>query len=140
MVPVGDILNAISKNNAQLCFEERELQIVTTKSVKKDEEIFNTYGENSNTDLLHMYGYVETMHENMHDCVEIPTKCFIEAFKKQSLNSEQLFNMKLESLKELDLIDDNLSFIIGIDGVLNEEECLHMLQVYYFTFLNIGRI
>ena len=34
------------------------MEIIALRDIKKDEEIFNTYGENSNTDLLHMYGYV----------------------------------------------------------------------------------
>lgn len=92
----------------------------------------NTYGENSNTDLLHMYGYVEQYPENIFDCVEIPTKCFTDAYNKLSTDSEELMNKKIEIFKELDFIDDNMSFIVGVDGILNEEECLHMLQVIVF--------
>ena len=35
MVPVGDILNHIAKNNAHLRFKENELEIVSTKQIKK---------------------------------------------------------------------------------------------------------
>ena len=78
----------------------------------------NTYGENSNTDLLHMYGYVEQYPENIFDCVEIPTKCFTDAYNKLSTDSEELMNKKIEIFKELDFIDDNMSFIVGVDGIV----------------------
>lgn len=130
MVPVADILNHIAKNNAQLQFEENELIISSTKPIKCGEEVFNTYGEHSNTDLLHMYGFVEEFPENVYDSVEITTKCFEECYKKYNNFAEDLMVKKIETLKELDIIDDELCFLIGTDGILNEEECLHMLQIY----------
>jgi hypothetical protein len=95
----------------------------------KNEEIFNTYGEHSNTDLLHMYGFLEIFPNNIYDAVEIPTKLFIECYKKCNNNTDELMNKKVETLKILDIIDENMSFIVGTDGILNEEECLQMLQV-----------
>lgn len=35
MVPVGDVLNHIAKNNAQIRFEPNELLIVSIKPIKK---------------------------------------------------------------------------------------------------------
>jgi hypothetical protein len=35
MVPVGDILNHIAKNNAHIRFEKNELLITATKSIEK---------------------------------------------------------------------------------------------------------
>ena len=129
MVPVADILNHIAKNNAHLEFEENVLVISSDRPIKCGEEVYNTYGEHSNTDLLHMYGFVEKPGENTNDSVEVTTECFIESFKSHNDNTEELMLKKIETLKELDIIDDNMCFIIGSDGILNEEECLHMLQV-----------
>ncbi len=129
MVPVADILNHIAKNNAHLEFEENELVISSDRPIKCGEEVYNTYGEHSNTDLLHMYGFVEKPGENTNDSVEVTTECFIESFKSHNDNTEELMLKKIETLKELDIIDDKMCFIIGSDGILNEEECLHMLQV-----------
>lgn len=129
MVPVGDILNHIALNNAQLRFEKNELLIVSTKEIKKGEEVFNTYGEHSNSDLLHMYGFVEVFPHNIYDSVEIPTKLFIEAFKKQKIDPIEVINKKIETILDLELIDRSASIIVGHDGILNEEECLHMMQV-----------
>ena len=75
--------------------------------------MFNTYGENSNTDLLHMYGYIEAADTNLYDCVEIPTKCFRAALKKVSTDSDELMTKKIEVLKELDLVDETMSFVAG---------------------------
>jgi hypothetical protein len=35
MVPIGDILNHVAKNNAHLRFEETELLICSTKDIKR---------------------------------------------------------------------------------------------------------
>lgn len=130
MVPVADILNHISKNNAQLEFGKNELIISSIKAIGAGEEVFNTYGEHSNTDILHMYGFVEHLGENDFDSVEISTECFEAAYKRYNNNTDELMAKKVEVLKELDMIDDSMAFVIGADGILNEEECLHMLQVY----------
>ena len=85
-----------------------------------------------------MYGFVEKPLENSFDSVEIPTKCLVECYKKVNNNTEALMETKIETLKTLDIIDDNTSFLVGTDGVLNEEECLHMLQVKheFWKYLN----
>lgn len=135
MVPVGDILNHIAKNNAQLRFEKDELLICSIKEIKQGEEVFNTYGEHSNSDLLHMYGFVETYPHNIFDSVEIPTNCFLEMFKREKLDPIEVINKKIETIVNLELIDKTSSIIIGHDGILNEEECLHMLQVCFYIFV-----
>jgi hypothetical protein len=95
------------------------------------EEVYNTYGEHSNSDLLHMYGFVEIYPSNVFDSVEIPTKYFVEAMKAQKNDPENVIESKIDAMTEIDLIDENASFIIGSDGILNEEESLRILQVIY---------
>lgn len=92
--------------------------------------MYNTYGEHSNSDLLHMYGFVEEYPENTFDSVEIPTRHLVKAIKEQKLNRQEVIEAKLNAMNEIDLIDQNTSFVIGLDGVLNEEESLHILQVF----------
>ena len=137
MVPVADILNHISKNNAHLEFEKTELVISSNASIKCGQEVYNTYGDHSNTDLLHMYGYIENMGENTYDSIEITAECFVECYRKYNNNTEELMIKKIEVLKELDLMDENMCFLIGSDGILNEEECLHMLQVIIFFIIRV---
>jgi hypothetical protein len=94
------------------------------------EEVYNTYGEHSNSDLLHMYGFVELYPNNIFDSVEVPTKFFVEAMKALKNDPEPLIESKIAAMNEIGLVDEQASFIIGSDGILNEEESLHILQVF----------
>ncbi|KAG6369132.1 hypothetical protein JVT61DRAFT_1463 [Boletus reticuloceps] len=60
MVPMADLLNARwGSENAKLFYEPFVLRMVTTKKVKQGEQIFNTYGDPPNSDLLRRYGHVD---------------------------------------------------------------------------------
>ncbi|KAG0701264.1 hypothetical protein DFH29DRAFT_927594 [Suillus ampliporus] len=73
MVPMADLLNArYDSVNAKLFYEEHHLRMVTTKPIKAGEQIFNTYGDPPNSDLLRRYGHVDLgALGNPHDVVEI---------------------------------------------------------------------
>lgn len=47
------------------------LRMVTTQPVGKGQEIFNTYGQMANWQLLHMYGFAEPYPGNTHDTADI---------------------------------------------------------------------
>ena len=140
MVPVADALNHVAKNNAHIQFEKDELLICATKSIKKGEEVFNTYGDHSNADLLHMYGFVEVDGENMYDSVEMPTKILVDVFASNSEDDSDILKQKLSTLLDIELIDDNSSIVIDLEGVLNQEETLHILQVNIYAFSSILNI
>ncbi|KAF8554242.1 SET domain-containing protein [Imleria badia] len=60
MVPMADLLNARwGSENAKLFYEPFVLRMVTTKNIKQGEQIFNTYGDPPNSDLLRRYGHVD---------------------------------------------------------------------------------
>ncbi|KAI0633526.1 SET domain-containing protein [Trametes polyzona] len=60
MVPMADMLNArFESENAKLFYEERVLKMVSTKPIKAGEQIWNTYGDPPNSDLLRRYGHVD---------------------------------------------------------------------------------
>ncbi|KII92655.1 hypothetical protein PLICRDRAFT_103395 [Plicaturopsis crispa FD-325 SS-3] len=60
MVPMADILNArYGSENAKLYYEESELKMVSTKPIAAGEQIWNTYGDLPNSDLLRRYGHVD---------------------------------------------------------------------------------
>ena len=84
-----------------------------------------------------MYGFVEMHPNNNFDSVEIPTKCFIDCIRKYNNDPEDVLNAKLDCLLNLELIDENVAVILGTDGVLNEEECLHILQVNSSIYITI---
>lgn len=76
-----------------------------------------------------MYGFVEEHPNNIYDTVEIPTKSLISSMIIQNREKKEIIDRKIETLKEIELIDDDICLVIGMDGIVNEEECLHMLQV-----------
>ncbi|KAG9309236.1 hypothetical protein JVU11DRAFT_10716 [Chiua virens] len=60
MVPMADLLNAKwGSENAKLFYESQMLRMVTTKNIRQCEQIFNTYGDPPNSDLLRRYGHVD---------------------------------------------------------------------------------
>ncbi|TCD67866.1 hypothetical protein EIP91_011863 [Steccherinum ochraceum] len=60
MVPMADMLNArFESENAKLFYEEHNLKMITTKAIKAGEQIWNTYGDPPNSDLLRRYGHVD---------------------------------------------------------------------------------
>jgi len=132
MVPLADTLNHVAKNNAQLSFGEKSLKMCAVKSIKKGEEVFNTYGELSNAELLHMYGFAEMYPKNHYDVVEIPCSSVLQMYEKMAGNVEKdLIQDKLDFLKNSELATDNGHFAIGQDGVLTEDELFHTLKVLF---------
>ncbi|KAF9490655.1 SET domain-containing protein [Pleurotus eryngii] len=62
MVPMADMLNArYESENAKLFYEENELKMVSTKPIKAGEQIFNTYSDLPNAELLRRYGHVDVL-------------------------------------------------------------------------------
>ncbi|KAI0305376.1 Rubisco LSMT, substrate-binding domain-containing protein [Multifurca ochricompacta] len=60
MVPMADMLNArCGCENAKLFYEQHDLRMVTTRSIRQGEQIWNTYGDPPNSDLLRRYGHVD---------------------------------------------------------------------------------
>ncbi|KAL5016620.1 hypothetical protein ScPMuIL_006209 [Solemya velum] len=102
MVPMADILNHISKNNAHLKFEKDALEMIAMKAIKKGDEVYNTYGELTNWHLLHMYGFSEPYPENIFDTVSHT----LEIITKQTQTS-----------------------LLVVEGILTEEEFYETLKV-----------
>ncbi|KAI6131503.1 SET domain-containing protein [Pisolithus croceorrhizus] len=66
MVPMADLLNARWRSeNAKLFYEPHILRMATTKPIKKGEQIFNTYGDPPNSDLLRRYGHIDLVPLNV---------------------------------------------------------------------------
>ncbi len=60
MVPLADLLNADTNLcNANLIYTPDRLVMKSTKEIKANEQIYNTYGDHPNSELLRRYGYVE---------------------------------------------------------------------------------
>ncbi|KAJ7467176.1 SET domain-containing protein [Mycena latifolia] len=62
MVPLADMLNAqYGSENAKLFYEKEALRMVSTKPISAGEQIWNTYGDLPNAELLRRYGHVDLL-------------------------------------------------------------------------------
>ncbi|ESO91644.1 hypothetical protein LOTGIDRAFT_217400, partial [Lottia gigantea] len=131
MVPVADILNSIAKNNAHLEFDKDVLKMVAIKSISKDEEIFNSYGEPDNAHLLQMYGYAEKYPHNHNDTVEIPFKLIFDVARETNSENggEEILDNKWEYLETMEIVDEDGSIVIGMTGVLSDYECEKVIKI-----------
>jgi len=120
MVPMADFLNHISKNNAHLEFDEDHLKMVATKAIQPGSQIYNTYGQLANSELLQMYGFVEERGANVYDQVVIPIDVVCDNIllcKDKFADAEG----KVEFIKEEVPVDD-FNLVIGVDGILSERD------------------
>ncbi|KAF7315884.1 Ribosomal lysine N-methyltransferase 4 [Mycena indigotica] len=94
MVPLADMLNArYGSENAKLFYEKYALGMISTKPILAGEQIWNTYGDLPNAELLRRYGHVDLLPlddqpgelGNPGDVVEIRADLVISA---QNLSQE----------------------------------------------------
>ncbi|RUS23062.1 hypothetical protein BC937DRAFT_92821 [Endogone sp. FLAS-F59071] len=77
MVPLADMLNhRTGHNNARLFYEPEQLEMRATKAIATGTQVYNTYGDRPNSDLLRRYGFVDEV--NDHDSVEISGELVVE--------------------------------------------------------------
>ncbi|KAJ1022547.1 hypothetical protein NDA16_003536 [Ustilago loliicola] len=78
MTPMADMLNArFESDNARLFYKSHVLEMRATKPISAGEQIFNTYADPPNSDLLRRYGHVDE--PNGSDVVELDAKFILQA-------------------------------------------------------------
>lgn len=129
MVPMADMLNHVSNHNANLEFTPDSLKMVCVRSIRKGEEVFNTYGQMANWQLLHMYGFTESHESNSNDTADIPISNLYEVATQgiHSDEDQQLLEEKWEMLVEM--MQKNTAFVFGKHGSLTETELYTALKV-----------
>ncbi|KAI7872447.1 hypothetical protein BDF14DRAFT_1753557 [Spinellus fusiger] len=104
MVPLADTLNhKTGFNNARLFHESDCLKMKAIKDIAVGEQIFNTYGELCNADLLRKYGFVDSVNE--FDLVEL-NGAFVTDILFNPQDDEDLRDRKLQFLMEEGVLDD----------------------------------
>ncbi|CAA7261815.1 unnamed protein product [Cyclocybe aegerita] len=87
MIPLADILNARYRTeNVKLFYEPNCLKMVSTKPIKAGEQIWNTYGDLPNAELLRGFGHVDYLplagtdnkFGNPGDVVEVRADLFVQ--------------------------------------------------------------
>ncbi|RUP24850.1 SET domain-containing protein [Jimgerdemannia flammicorona] len=119
MVPLADMLNhRTGHNNARLFYEPTQLEMRCIKNIARGEQVYNTYGDRPNADLLRMYGFVDEMNE--YDVVEISGNVVVEVCCKDEEEKEQKVSLKrIEFLLEEDILDDY--FVLDTAGNIPPE-------------------
>uniref|UniRef100_A0A3Q4BU78 N-lysine methyltransferase SETD6 n=1 Tax=Mola mola TaxID=94237 RepID=A0A3Q4BU78_MOLML len=129
MVPMADMLNHVSNHNANLEFTPDCLKMVSVRPIQKGEEVFNTYGEMANWQLLHMYGFTEPYRSNSNDTADIPVANLYRVATQgiQSDLDRQLMEEQWEVLCEM--MQDKAAFVFGKQGCLTDTELHTVLKV-----------
>ncbi|XP_067327036.1 N-lysine methyltransferase SETD6 [Anolis sagrei] len=131
MVPLADLLNHVANHNANLEYSPERLKMVATRPILKGQEIFNTYGELANWQLLHMYGFAEPYPGNTNDAADIPMLTLLQA-ALEGAKTDQERQLTLEQwdyLCGLEMVGEEGAFVVGWEGVLTEEELYVSLKV-----------
>nr|XP_006128136.1 N-lysine methyltransferase SETD6 [Pelodiscus sinensis] len=131
MVPMADILNHVANHNANLEYSLECLKMVTTQPVRKGQEIFNTYGQMANWQLMHMYGFAEPYPGNTDDTADIQMVTVRTAALQGAVTEaeRQLVSEQWEFLCQLEMVGEEGAFVIGWEEVLTEEELSMTLKV-----------
>ncbi|XP_028930981.1 N-lysine methyltransferase SETD6 [Ornithorhynchus anatinus] len=131
MVPVADILNHVANHNANLEYAPECLRMVATRPIPKGHEIFNTYGQMANWQLVHMYGFAEPYPGNTDDTADIQMVT-VRAAALQGAETEaerQSVRERWDFLCQLEMVGEEGAFVIGWEEVLTEEELSATLKV-----------
>ncbi|XP_008298936.1 N-lysine methyltransferase setd6 [Stegastes partitus] len=129
MVPMADMLNHVSNHNANLEFTPDSLKMVCVRPVRKGDEVFNTYGQMANWQLLHMYGFTEPYPSNSNDTADIPVTNLYEVVT-QGIQSDLYRQLKEEQWETLcEMMQEKAAFIFGKQGCLTDTELHTALKV-----------
>ena len=144
MVPFWDMFNHAPPCDAHVRLnhdEKKGLQMITTRKVKKGEEVFNTYGPLRNAELLRRYGFV--FPRNPHGGTTVGLADVIEAALYVNPELVDELPLRLAWLESRGLADETLEtrFFVHQTGrpsgelfialrvlILNPEEMTTLLQ------------
>ncbi|CCG84562.1 protein of unknown function [Taphrina deformans PYCC 5710] len=132
MCPLADLLNADTQlNNARLYYLPDRLEMRCIKQITEGEQIYNTYGELPNSDLLRRYGYIQA--QNPHDIVELPGDVITSLFPLSDAEKEE----RVDWLLDMELLDD--TFEVTQSGKVPSQVMVTM-DVLSMTLLDFDRL
>lgn len=140
MVPMADMLNHVANHNANLEYTPEHLKMVCVRSIQAGEEVFNTYGQMANWQLLHMYGFAEPYHSNSNDTADIPMSNVYKAAVQvtQSEAEQRLLVEKWNTLCEMEMVGEKGVFIFGKSGSLTDTEMYTTLKILCMSADDFG--
>ncbi|XP_016117050.1 N-lysine methyltransferase setd6 [Sinocyclocheilus grahami] len=134
MVPMADMLNHISKHNANLEYTPECLKMVSVRPIEKGEEVFNTYGQMANWQLLHMYGFAESFPTNSNDTADIQmSSVYKAAVQAAQSDADQKLLVDKWNMCEMEIVGEEGVFVFGQSGCLTYSELYTTLKVLSMT-------
>ncbi|VEU24203.1 DEKNAAC105451 [Brettanomyces naardenensis] len=113
MVPLADTLNAnTTLVNATLHYDHDKLAMKAIKPINKGDQIFNTYGDLPNSEIMRKYGYVE-LPSSAAEFADIPLTVITQYYQKK-------FSETFSTVKNVDHIVERLLDLIGQSEYLEE--------------------
>lgn len=104
MVALADTLNADTEfHNAHLEYTPEALVMKATKDISAGDQVFNTYADHSNSEILRRYGYVQP-HGSQFDFGEIPLEIIRNHF---NLDQFELVQQVLAEIADADEEDED---------------------------------
>lgn len=132
MCPLADLLNADTElNNARLYYLPDRLEMRCIKSIAKGEQVYNTYGDLPNSDLLRRYGYIQA--HNPHDVVELPGDAITALFPLTDSEKEE----RVDWLLDMEILDD--TFEISPSGKV-PSQVMVTIDVLSMSHLDFTRL
>jgi len=120
MVPMADMLNARSgSDNIRLFYKPQVLEMRATKDILAGEQIFNTYADPPNSDLLRRYGHVDEPNEN--DIVEIDASLICVNTERLQWACETFGMDEVFSINPPFEVDDEMIVLAKIASMSKEE-------------------
>jgi len=113
MMPMADMLNhKTGFNNARLFIQTDKnhtiYEMKTICNISKGTDVYNTYGDLGNSELLRKYGFVDGL-DNPHNIISISLKIVLESIKNTKFSH---FKEKISFLKQHRLLSDEESFLL----------------------------
>ncbi|XP_053552892.1 LOW QUALITY PROTEIN: N-lysine methyltransferase setd6-like, partial [Bombina bombina] len=130
MVPVADLLNHIAQHNARLEFTPECLRMISISPIHAGQEVFNTYGQMANWQLLHMYGFTEPHPQNCNETADIRMVTLKEAALQGAVSEERvLVQEKWDFLCNMEMVSEEGALVFGCSEVMTDEEVKTCLKV-----------
>ncbi|KAI5956444.1 RKM4 [Candida jiufengensis] len=132
MVPLADTLNADTNyNNAVVIHESDYLVVTSIKDIKQGEQIYNTYSNHPNSEILRRYGYVEP-EGSKFDFGDIPLSIIQQFFLEKYNVSEDDLNLLFEILGEIsyeERIEEDEDTNEGVELIIDSYDCFKSGEV-----------
>lgn len=140
MVALADTLNADTKlSNANLFYETDFLVMKSVSPIAKGEQVYNTYGDHPNAELLRRYGYVE-WEGSKFDFGELPLSIIHDTIVSYFDVPFELIDKVLELISEADVEEIEEDVVLDSYDAYSDGEVLPEAQILIQTLVTIAQM